>query len=87
MGERDGRQQLGGDIFFHGNAVTIGCIPIGDSAIEELFYMVHRAGMENVAVVIAPSDLRRRNTVPAIAEIGWETALYQQIAGQLRTYQ
>jgi hypothetical protein len=87
MGELDGRQELGGEIFFHGNAVTVGCIPIGDVAIEELFYMVHRAGMENVTVIIAPADLRRSNIVPAIAEIGWETALYQQIAGQLQTYQ
>jgi hypothetical protein len=38
-------------------------------------------------VIIAPADLRRSNIVPAIAEIGWETALYQQIAGQLQTYQ
>jgi hypothetical protein len=87
MGELDGRQELGGEIFFHGNAVTVGCIPIGDVAIEELFYMVHRAGMQNVTVIIAPADLRRSNIVPAIAEIGWETALYQQIAGQLQTYQ
>jgi murein L,D-transpeptidase YafK len=30
---------LGGDICIHGNAVTIGCIPIGDAAIEELYIM------------------------------------------------
>ena len=28
---------LGGDIFIHGNRVTIGCIPIGDEAIEEVY--------------------------------------------------
>ena len=28
---------LGGDIFIHGNRVTIGCIPIGDVAIEEVY--------------------------------------------------
>lgn len=27
----------GGDIFIHGSSVTIGCIPIGDNAIEQLF--------------------------------------------------
>jgi murein L,D-transpeptidase YafK len=31
------RSSLGGDICIHGNAVTIGCIPIGDPAIEELY--------------------------------------------------
>lgn len=86
MGELDGRSELGGEIFFHGDAVTIGCIPIGDSAIEELFYLVHRAGMNNVAVIIAPSDLRHSAAVPQIAEIGWENILYRQIAGQLQTY-
>ena len=28
---------LGGEIFVHGNCVTIGCIPIGDEAIEEVY--------------------------------------------------
>ena len=31
------RPSLGGDICIHGNAVTIGCIPIGDAVIEELY--------------------------------------------------
>jgi len=31
------RPSLGGDICIHGNAVTIGCIPIGDAGIEELY--------------------------------------------------
>jgi murein L,D-transpeptidase YafK len=31
------RASLGGDICIHGNAVTIGCIPLGDPAIEELY--------------------------------------------------
>ncbi len=30
---------LGGDICIHGNRVTIGCIPIGDSGIEQLYTM------------------------------------------------
>jgi murein L,D-transpeptidase YafK len=28
---------LGGEIFIHGNCVTIGCVPIGDEAIEEVY--------------------------------------------------
>jgi murein L,D-transpeptidase YafK len=28
---------LGGEIFIHGNCVTIGCMPIGDEAIEEVY--------------------------------------------------
>ena len=43
----DSRNSLGGDIFIHGKAVTIGCIPIGDSAIEELFTLTALVGIEN----------------------------------------
>jgi murein L,D-transpeptidase YafK len=32
-----GRRPLGGDIFIHGKCVTIGCLPLGDAAIEELY--------------------------------------------------
>ena len=30
----DGRTNLGGDIMIHGKAVTIGCVPVGDDALE-----------------------------------------------------
>ncbi len=33
------RPNLGGDIFIHGDCVTIGCIPIEDEGIEELYIM------------------------------------------------
>jgi len=33
------RRHPGGDIFIHGNCVTIGCIPIQDGPIEELYIM------------------------------------------------
>jgi hypothetical protein len=55
----DNRKRLGGDIFIHGNAKSIGCIAIGDKAIEELFVLVAETGMDNTTVVIAPNDLRR----------------------------
>ena len=35
----DGRTNLGGDIMIHGKAVTIGCVPVGDDAIEDIFYL------------------------------------------------
>ncbi len=35
-----GRPPLGGDIFIHGDCVTIGCIPITDDLIDELYLMV-----------------------------------------------
>ncbi len=55
----DNRTRLGGDIFIHGKAKSVGCIAIGDRAIEELFVLIARTGLGNVTVVIAPNDLRR----------------------------
>ena len=55
----DGRTKLGGDIMIHGKAVTIGCVPVGDDAIEDIFYLVSSIGLKNVSVVIAPYDMRK----------------------------
>ena len=55
----DGRTNLGGDIMIHGKAVTIGCVPVGDDAIEDIFYLASAVGIKNVLVVIAPYDMRK----------------------------
>ena len=83
-GKDDGRERLGGDIFIHGKDVTIGCIPIGDAAIEELFYFVATAGPKKTRVVIMPVDFRRDEAAPEIAGIGWEADLYSMIRVELR---
>ncbi len=58
----DGRKlsTLGGDIMIHGRASTIGCIPIGDVAIEELFVMSAKAGVGNVDILILPYNLQQK---------------------------
>ncbi len=55
----DHRKSLGGDIFIHGKAKSVGCIAVGDKAIEELFVVAAKTGIANAIVVIAPNDLRR----------------------------
>ena len=55
----DERKNLGGDIMIHGKAVTIGCVPVGDDAIEDIFYLASAVGIKNVSVVIAPYDMRK----------------------------
>jgi murein L,D-transpeptidase YafK len=56
--EQEGRFEPGSDIFIHGKAVSIGCLAMGDEAIEELFVLAAQVGKENVKVVIAPRDPR-----------------------------
>ena len=59
MAKKDGRTELGGDIMIHGGTATVGCMPVGDENIEEIFYLVAKAGLRNVKVVIAPYDMRK----------------------------
>lgn len=54
----DGRTRLGGDIFLHGGRASIGCIPVGDDAVEDIFFLVAETGRENVRVVVSPYDMR-----------------------------
>ena len=41
--KRSNARDLGGDIFIHGNCVTIGCIPIQDGPIQELYVIAQDA--------------------------------------------
>jgi len=85
--ESEKRANPGGDICIHGKAASIGCLAMGDTAIEELFILVARAGAENVTVIISPNDLR--NSEPAVAgqmSISWVPGLYGNIKKQLSNY-
>ncbi|MEM6915593.1 MAG: L,D-transpeptidase family protein [Verrucomicrobiota bacterium] len=84
--EEEGRTQLGGDIFIHGRAVTIGCIPIGDEAIEDLFAIVDQIGTSKVRVIIAPRDFRKGLEEPEIERVEWEASLYQKIREALQPF-
>jgi len=52
----------GGDIFIHGDCVTIGCIPITNDYIKELYLIcidAKNSGQDNIPVTIFPSRLDR----------------------------
>lgn len=54
----------GGDIFIHGNCVTIGCIPITDDKIKELYVLCVIAknnGQANIPIHIFPAKLNDKN--------------------------
>lgn len=76
----DGREQLGGDIMVHGGQASIGCLAIGDPAIEEVFTLAARVGIGQVDILILPHDLRRDQTFPDQVP-GWMTARYQVLLG------
>ena len=54
------KQRPGGAIYIHGNCVSIGCIPITDDKIKELYVMAveaKNAGQEKIPVHIFPARL------------------------------
>lgn len=81
----DGRDpdHLGGDIMIHGGAASIGCIAIGDPAIEELFWLVATVGYERVELVftpdLTPTALITSETTP------WLVERYRKLADRLRS--
>ena len=85
-GRADGRERLGYDIFLHGKSVTVGCIPIGDEAIEELFTLVAQITPAKVEVIISPWDFRKRDDVPEVDEISWESELYGLVNTALQPF-
>jgi hypothetical protein len=77
------RGAMGGDIYIHGNRVSIGCLALGDNAIEELFPMVAQTPPGARRIVIAPFDFRRHPRDPYPREEPWVHELYDSINREL----
>ena len=82
----DKRTDLGGDIFIHGKDTSIGCLAIGDPAVEELFVLVARVGAGNVRVLIAPDDLRSKPAPQPKVAVPWIDELYAVLRRELARY-
>ncbi len=82
---REGRPKLGGDIMIHGNAVSIGCLAMGDEVAEDLFVLAADTGITNITVILTPVDFRKGRSVPASAKLPpWTDELYQTIKARLK---
>lgn len=69
---------LGGDIMIHGNCVTIGCIPITDDKIREIYVLAVEArsnGQTQIPVHIFPSRLSQENVEFLISKYKDQTEL------------
>lgn len=58
------KEKLGGDIYIHGGCETIGCLPMTDYQMSEIFLIVlyaYIAGQQDVAVHIYPTKLTSNN--------------------------
>jgi hypothetical protein len=77
----EGRTNLGGDIYIHGRAVSIGCLAIGDAAIEELYLLLAEVGLTRSRIILAPSA---HPQAPRSAP-RWIGELYERIRADLRS--
>ena len=83
MAAKEGRTNLGGDIMIHGSNATVGCVPIGDKAIEDVFYLVAKVGFKNVEIVIAPYDMRKgRRPELEKSPLAWYSRLCDDISAE-----
>ena len=84
---KDGRHKLGGSIFLHGKSLSVGCLAVGDKAIDQLFMLVRRVGLNHTLVIIAPNDMRHaKPATSAFAQPRWLPELYQQITHALHQF-
>lgn len=86
MAQRDGRTRLGGDIMIHGNAVSAGCLAMGDEAAEELFILAAKVGKERTRIVVSPTDWRTAAGAAPRHAASWSSELYAALRAELEQY-
>jgi len=86
MAKRDKRTHLGGDIMIHGSDKTVGCIPIGDDNIEELYFLAKKVGIKNIKVIISPVDFRYMSVNIKNDKYPWLKQLYANIKKELNRF-
>jgi len=86
MAKKERRTNLGSAIMIHGNNVTVGCIPIGDDKIEELYFLVEKVGILNTKVILAPIDFRYREVKIGKNKHPWVRNLYNEITKAMKPY-
>lgn len=83
--KEDGRTHSGCDIYVHGKDQTVGCIPVGDIAIEEIFYLAGAFGKGEVII----SPCKFHDAIPEIQikiKMHWYQRLMQMIRGAILKY-
>ncbi|AHE67205.1 L,D-transpeptidase family protein [Legionella oakridgensis] len=84
---KDGRTKLGGNIFLHGKSSSVGCLAVGDKAIDQLFLLVRRVGLSHTKIIIAPNDLRREKPATStFAQPRWLPELYKELSVALSQF-
>lgn len=82
----DGRNDLGGDIMIHGAAASVGCLAMGDQAAEDLFILALSCGLDQMRVLIAPTDPRCSQLTPGPRDPAWVVTLYKELTREMAAF-
>jgi hypothetical protein len=78
----------GGDIYIHGSCVTVGCIPVTDKQIEELYILAAHAqgaGQDFIPVHIFPVRYSNKRSVDYLAQLVKTDASLKSFAERLES--
>ena len=78
----------GGDIYIHGSCVTVGCIPVTDQQIEEIYIMAayaKNAGEDFIPVHIFPIRYNNKRSVDYLATLTKNDLELKQFAEKLES--
>lgn len=80
---RTGKQnKTGGDIYIHGNCVTVGCIPLTDEKIKEVYVLAVEArnsGQIDIPVYIFPFKMSDGNMKKYLMQYPQQTTFWQNL--------
>jgi murein L,D-transpeptidase YafK len=77
----------GNDIYIHGSCVTVGCIPIRDTQIEELYLLAsyaHDQGQDFIPVHIFPIRYNVEKSREFLVKSTKDDPEYQKFSGRLK---
>ncbi len=80
--KRSGTQKPGGDIYIHGNCVTVGCIPLTDDKIKEVYALAVEArngGQTEIPVTIFPFKMTPDNLKAKLLQYPQHKILWNEL--------
>jgi len=77
----------GGDIYIHGSCITVGCIPIKDEPIEEVYILATQAknnGQDFIPIHVFPVRFNNPKSVEYFLKVSSEDKFYQKFAFNIK---
>lgn len=77
----------GGEIFIHGDCVTVGCIPIKDNQIEEVYLLAayaKNAGQDFIPVHVFPARYNNKKSIEYLCHMVQDNTTLQQFFDNLQ---